>query len=238
MLKSILPASRRKIKAVEFTFSPLLGIAGAAVLGGAIGIQRQAAAKPAGFRTHLLVATGSAAFAAMGAHLHDTRIPSYVVVGIGFLGSGAIVRQGSTPHGLTTAASIWMAAAIGLVMGYSDSFFLSIGLLATAITIVALLLSDNDLLRLFRIHRKAMLRVTCSSPTTSVAQVTQAFRNAKVACDTSDIASIESEGAQAVVEIVYQLDLPAGRDLSGVAYEISALTGVRKVELVEPSLAG
>lgn len=219
---------------MEFAFSPLIGIAGAAVLGGAIGLQRQAAAKPAGFRTHLLVATASAAFTAMGAHLHDTRIPSYVVVGIGFLGAGAIVRQGTTPHGLTTAASIWMAAAVGLVMGYSSSFGLYVGVLATAITIIALAISDNDLLRIFRIRRKATIRITCVSPRISAGDITQAFRDAHVGFETSDIVSIETDGIEEIVQIVYLLDLPSGRDVGGIVREIGSLSGVRKVEANEP----
>src|SRR5690348_12561558 len=156
---------------MAFTFSPLIGIAGAAILGGAIGVQRQAAAKPAGFRTHLLVATASAAFTAMGAHLHDTRIPSYVVVGIGFLGAGAIVRRGNTPQGLTTAASIWMAAAVGLNLGYSTSFGLYVGLLATFITLIALGISDADLMAWLRVPRKHVLRVICASSDTSAAHI-------------------------------------------------------------------
>jgi putative Mg2+ transporter-C (MgtC) family protein len=219
---------------VDFTFSPLLGIAGAAFLGGAIGLQRQAAAKPAGFRTHLLVATASAAFTAMGAHLNDTRIPSYVVVGIGFLGSGAIVRQGATPHGLTTAASIWMAAAIGLVMGYSNSFGLYVALLSTAITIAALILSDTDLMQLFRIHRKATLRVTLSAPSASASEVTQCLREARVKYDTSDVISVESDGGRETVEILYLVDLPVGRELGAVVRELGALSGVSKVVANEP----
>ena len=131
---------------MAFTFSPLIGIAGAAILGGAIGVQRQAAAKPAGFRTHLLVATASAAFTAMGAHLHDTRIPSYVVVGIGFLGAGAILKldREREIQGLTTAAGIWMTAAIGIAVGLGS---LGVALLSTVFTLVILALAgllDRD----------------------------------------------------------------------------------------------
>jgi putative Mg2+ transporter-C (MgtC) family protein len=219
---------------VAFNFSPLIGIAGAAVLGGAIGLQRQAAAKPAGFRTHLLVACASAAFTAMGDHLHDTRIPSYVVVGIGFLGAGAIVRQGTTPHGLTTAASIWMAAAVGLAMGYSNSFGLYVALIATLITLLALSLSDSELMRVFRIPRKATLRVTCASPQISIGEITQAFRDARIGFDSSDIVSIQSDGTEQLVQLVYLVDLPRNRDLSAIVREISALSGVRKVEANEP----
>ncbi|HEY9179193.1 MAG TPA: MgtC/SapB family protein [Candidatus Baltobacteraceae bacterium] len=223
---------------MPFTFSPLAGIVGAAVLGGAIGVQRQAAAKPAGFRTHLLVAAASAAFTAMGAHLHDTRIPSYVVVGIGFLGAGAIVRQGPTPQGLTTAASIWMAAAIGLNMGYSTSFGLYVALLATAITIFALAISDADLMRWLRIPRKHTIRVQCTSSETSGAQVTQIIREAGVDIDLSDVAGVRNEDGYEIMELVYVVDLPHGRNLGGVVREIGALSGVRKVEATEPPFTG
>lgn len=218
----------------EYAFSPLIGIAAAAVLGGAVGLQRQAAAKPAGFRTHLIVAAASAGFTAMGAHLHDTRIPSYVVVGIGFLGSGAIVRHGTTPHGLTTAASIWMAAAIGLALGYSNSFGLYTGLLITAITLIALSLSDSALMRIFRIPRRVTVRVVCASPETSTAQVSQTFRQAGVNFESSDLVAVTSEGGEEVAELVYTLELQRGRDLNGVVREIGALTGVRRVEANQP----
>lgn len=227
-----------KGQAVEQSFSPLLAIAGAAVLGGAIGIQRMAAAKPAGFRTHLLVAAASAAFTTMGAHLHDTRIPSYVVVGIGFLGAGAIVRQGTTPHGLTTAASIWMVAAIGLAMGYANAFGVQVALVATLLTLSALILSDNDIIRLFRIPRKATMRVTCVSPEISTGHITKAFRDAHVRFESSDIVSIQIEGSDQIVELAYLIELPQRRDLSGIVREIGSLSGVRRVEANEPFFVG
>lgn len=220
---------------MEFTFPPLAGVAVAAVLGGAIGLQRQAAQKPAGFRTHLLVATASAAFAAMGAHLHDTRIPSYIVVGVGFLGGGAIFRQGDSPHGITTAASIWMAAAIGLNLGYSNSFGLFVALAITVITLAALSISDAELLRMFRIRRKATLRVTCVSPLTSIADVTKTFIDAGVRFETSDIVSITTEGASEVIEAVYLIEARRSRDLSAIVREVAALEGVRRVQATEPS---
>lgn len=223
---------------MAFTFSPLLGIVGAAVLGGAVGVQRQAAAKPAGFRTHLLVAAASAAFTAMGSHLHDTRIPSYVVVGIGFLGAGAIVRRGSTAQGLTTAASIWMAAAIGLNMGYSSSFGLYVALLSTAVTIIALAISDADLMRWLRIPRKHTLRVQCAASSTSGAQIAGLIRDAGVRLDESDVASVQTEDGVEIMELVYNVELPHGRNLGAVVREIGALSGVRKVEATEPPFFG
>ena len=223
---------------MSFTFSPLIGIAGAAILGGAIGVQRQAAAKPAGFRTHLIVAAASAAFTAMGLHLHDTRIPSYVVVGIGFLGAGAIVRRGSTPQGLTTAASIWMAAAVGLNMGYSSSFGLYVALVSTAITLVALGISDADLMSWLRVPRKHVVNIVCVSPEVSAAQIGRVFAAASVEVEDVSVACVRVEDAREIVEMNYLVNLPQGRNLSGVVREIGALSGVQRVQAAEPPFFG
>lgn len=223
---------------MAFAFSPLIGIAGAAVLGGAIGVQRQAAAKPAGFRTHLIVAAASAAFTAMGAHLHDTRIPSYVVVGIGFLGAGAIFQRGTTPQGLTTAASIWMAAAVGLNLGYANSFGLYVGLLITAITLVALWVSDADLMAWLHVPRKHIIRVSCTSRESSGADIAQIIRAGGVQIDESDIPCVRMEGNVEIVDLIYVVDLPHGRNLGGIVREIGALSGVHKVEATEPPFFG
>ncbi len=222
---------------VDFTFSPLLGIAGAAVLGGILGLQRQAAQKAAGFRTHLIVATAAAAFTAMGAHLHDTRIPSYIVVGIGFLGAGAIIRQGATAHGLTTAASIWMSAAIGLLLGYSNGFGLAAGLVATAITLGALSISDDVLMRVFRMRRKVALLVTCTPGAQLMQAIDGVLRAEKIAFE-SEMVSIIADTESDCVELRYSVTLEMGRRLSAVAERISALSGVRRVEASEQFFAG
>jgi putative Mg2+ transporter-C (MgtC) family protein len=95
----------------------------AALAGGLIGYERQQRDKPAGLRTHILVALGSCLFTilsiyAFGAKSEPSRIASNIVVGIGFLGAGTIIRSdGGRVIGLTTAASIWVVAAIGMAMG-------------------------------------------------------------------------------------------------------------------------
>ena len=95
----------------------------ALVLGGAIGIERVYRAKEAGFRTHFLVALGSALFCVVsqfgfGIDLKDSsRVAAQVVSGIGFLGAGTIIFQKNVVRGLTTAAGLWVTAAIGLACG-------------------------------------------------------------------------------------------------------------------------
>ncbi len=92
-------------------------------LGGAIGIEREYRAKEAGFRTHFLVALGSALFCVVsqygfGVDLKDSsRVAAQVVSGIGFLGAGTIIFQKNVVRGLTTAAGLWVTAAIGLACG-------------------------------------------------------------------------------------------------------------------------
>lgn len=174
----------------------------------------------------------------MGAHLHDTRIPSYVVVGIGFLGAGAIVRRGNTPQGLTTAASIWMAAAIGLSLGYANSFGLYVGVLATAITLLALSISDAELMTWLRVPRKLEMRVSCSAGETAGSRITQILREAGVRIESSDVTCVQTQDGVETVDLLYNLDLPHGRNLSGVVREIGALSGVRKVEATEPPFFG
>jgi len=94
----------------------------AAVIGGLIGYERWRAEKPAGLRTHLLVCTGAALFTIVSIYgfgdLSDpSRVAAGIVVGIGFLGAGTILRGEGIVVGLTTAATIWAVAAIGLAVG-------------------------------------------------------------------------------------------------------------------------
>jgi putative Mg2+ transporter-C (MgtC) family protein len=103
----------------------LLRLFVAAVLGGAIGFERELRERQAGLRTHLVVSVGSAlftlvsayGFANFGLRVDPTRIAAQIVTGIGFLGAGAIIRQGLSVRGLTTAATLWLVAAIGMAAG-------------------------------------------------------------------------------------------------------------------------
>src|SRR4051812_7052381 len=92
----------------------------AATLGAAIGLERELGSQPAGLRAHMLVSLGAALFTLAGVdltHSDPTRVAAQVVTGIGFLGGGAIFKEGVNVRGLTTAASLWVTAAIGLAVG-------------------------------------------------------------------------------------------------------------------------
>ena len=122
-------------------YEAMLRLALAGALGGLIGLERELREREAGLRTHLLVAVGSALFTIVGAYgfggirTDPTRIAAQVVTGIGFLGAGAIIRQGFSIRGLTTAATLWVVAAVGLASGagYYSAAVISTGLVLLAL---------------------------------------------------------------------------------------------------------
>lgn len=121
-------------------FSLRLGCA--LLCGIAIGVERQWRQRTAGLRTYTLVAMGSALFVIMGCLVPDTsatRIASYVVSGVGFLGAGVIMRSGLNVRGLNTAATIWCSSAVGTLAGFGFFEFACVG--------AACVLGVNTLLR-------------------------------------------------------------------------------------------
>lgn len=117
----------------------LVQVAVAVALGAAIGLERELSAQPAGLRTHMLVALGAALFTIAGSDLlagDPTRVAAQVVTGIGFLGGGAILREGMSIRGLTTAASLWVSAAIGLGVGL-HAYFASVTTTVLALIVLA-----------------------------------------------------------------------------------------------------
>src|ERR1700750_879261 len=102
----------------------LLSLATAFVLGTLIGAERQYRQRTAGLRTNVLVAVGAAAFVDPGARVAAAagavRVISYVVSGIGFLGAGVIMKEGTQVRGLNTAATLWASAAVGAFAGAGE----------------------------------------------------------------------------------------------------------------------
>jgi putative Mg2+ transporter-C (MgtC) family protein len=110
----------------------------AAGLGAAIGVEREYRRKPAGLRTNILIGLGAALFTIVSIQIGGTgaapdRIAAQVVTGVGFLGGGAILRSGHNVQGMTTAATIWVNAAIGIAAGTGQ---FAMAAEATALTIV------------------------------------------------------------------------------------------------------
>ena len=124
-------------------FDSLVSLAAAFVLGTLIGAERQYRQRGGGLRTHVLVAVGAATFVDIGMHLNGnpgaTQVIAYVVSGVGFLGAGVIMKQGSTVWGLNTAATLWCSAAVGTCAGADLAF--------EAVALTVFVLAGNTLLR-------------------------------------------------------------------------------------------
>src|ERR1700727_645438 len=131
-----------------------IGVSVAFVLATLIGAERQWRQRSAGLRTNVLVAVGAAAFVSLGVHLNGnagaSQIAAYVVSGIGFLGAGVIMKEGSHVWGLNTAATLWCSAAVGALCG--------VDLAAKAGILTVAVLAGNTLLRplVNRINRTPM----------------------------------------------------------------------------------
>jgi putative Mg2+ transporter-C (MgtC) family protein len=122
-------------------FDNLIRLGMAVLMGGLIGAEREFQDKAAGFRTIILITVGSTLFTIFSVSMDPgftrTRIAANIVTGIGFLGAGAIIREGGRIAGLTTAATIWLSAALGMGIGAGDLTFV---VMATGVVLVVLLL--------------------------------------------------------------------------------------------------
>ena len=148
----------------------LLRIVLAGALGGAIGAEREIREREAGLRTHMLVAVGASLFTIVSAYawsdftfsqrsgitFDPTRIAAQIVTGIGFLGAGAMIRQGLSVRGLTTAASLWVVAAIGMASGAG---YYSAAVITTAIVLISLWPLRIVAFRIFERIRPGELRL-------------------------------------------------------------------------------
>ncbi len=119
----------------------ILGLLFAVVLGGAIGLEREINGKPAGLRTNIIICLGAAAFTLVARRLGldapdaPGRVAAGIITGVGFLGAGALIQEGSGVHGLTTAAGIWLVASIGVACGMG---YYLLAALTTFLALVAL----------------------------------------------------------------------------------------------------
>lgn len=156
----------------------------AALLSGLVGLEREMKRHPAGFRTHLLVGIGSCLMmllsifgfeAYLNAHpnirgFDPSRLPAYVVSGIGFLGAGTILVHGVTVRGLTTAASIWVVAGIGLVVGIGMYYE---AVLTTVVVILSLLFLNKFETLFVKSAKKEQLHVMVRSHKVPLTRIVQ-----------------------------------------------------------------
>ncbi|EKM7809608.1 MgtC/SapB family protein [Klebsiella aerogenes] len=210
----------------------LLRIALAGLLGGFIGIERQLRAKEAGLRTHILVGIGSAMFMIVSKYgfedilleshvaLDPSRIAAQVVSGMGFLGAGTIIIQKQVVKGLTTAAGMWVTAAIGLVIG---SGLYEIGIYGAVLTLVVLEVFRQLSNRLLSRHCGLLVKLGPDSipwvfTVLQTRSIRFAFRSLK-----------KSSSGENVWELLLVLTLRPGSSISDLCPEILKIEGVKSV---------
>ena len=142
----------------------LIKVGMAVVVGGLIGAEREYQDKAAGFRTIILITVGSTLFTIFSVNMDPgftrTRVAANIVTGIGFLGAGAIVREHGKIGGLTTAATIWLAAALGMGIGAGELMFVS---LSTVIVVIILLVFPSIESRIDRIRESRTYKIVVTS---------------------------------------------------------------------------
>jgi putative Mg2+ transporter-C (MgtC) family protein len=137
----------------------LIKIGLAFVVGAAVGIERELRSKPAGFRTMIMICVGSCLFTILSKEVTDIspdRIASNIVTGIGFIGAGVIFKEGMSINGLTTAALIWVTAALGMAAGYGN--FLMVGIVS-ALVLFTLFVLELLQRTVERVHKVTVYKI-------------------------------------------------------------------------------
>ncbi len=213
----------------------------AAVLGAAIGLEREIHEHPAGMRTHLLVSLGSAIFTVLSiygfegiaapgvsASVDPTRIAAQIVSGIGFLGAGAILKYGTSIRGLTTAASLWTTAAIGMAAGAGEWLIAAVGTFIVVFSLWPL----NALVG--RIHRPGLqvIRIRLEvGRLEAIGDVSRLLADRRV-----EMAGINSQRiGKGRYEVELSLRFPSAARSQDV---IGAITAIPDVELIETATGG
>jgi putative Mg2+ transporter-C (MgtC) family protein len=221
----------------ELTSAELvLRICAAGALGAVVGLEREFSGQPAGFRTHMLVSLGSALFTMVGAYgitafyttghvgIDPTRVAAQVVTGIGFLGAGAILRQGVNVRGLTTAAALWVTAAIGMSVGLG---YWTGAIATTILTLIALYgLKRVQQVLLARVRKGTYQVSILVGPDMKLSTFAQRVEDAGAKIERMNIFPDE-EGLRRLVGAVH---LPPGLTPDLFAQDLATIEGVEDVD--------
>jgi putative Mg2+ transporter-C (MgtC) family protein len=211
----------------------------AAFLGAMIGLEREVHGRPAGFRTHLLVSLGSCLFVITSIHFYTLygnfsgnlpvgvdpgRVAAQVVTGIGFLGAGAIIREKFSIRGLTTAACLWLAAAIGVACG--------VGLFGLSMTVTVISLASLLFLKRFESRLKRDTYVYLRVWSEDLPQQMEKIETLLNACMVHPLrSSIERNNLAKELYLVYQVKYSSSDLSCDPVHRLSDLGGVKRVAM-------
>jgi putative Mg2+ transporter-C (MgtC) family protein len=144
---------------ISVYFEEAAQVSVAFIIGAVIGLEREFRSKPAGFRTMILICVGSCLYTILSkeaSNMSPDRIASNIVTGIGFIGAGVIFKEGISVNGLTTAALIWITAALGMAVGYHNY---PIAIVVTSMVVVALFVLEPVQRFINNLHRVKDYRI-------------------------------------------------------------------------------
>ena len=143
---------------ISIYFEEAAQVSAAFIIGAIIGLEREFRSKPAGFRTMIIICVGSCLYTILSKESNTTdRIASNIVTGIGFIGAGVIFKEGITVNGLTTAALIWVTAALGMAIGYHNY---PLAIVVTAMVVIALFVLEPVQRFINKFHQVKDYRIT------------------------------------------------------------------------------
>jgi len=221
---------------LQYFLSVLGRLVLAILLGGVVGWQREAVDRPAGLRTHILVCVGSAVYMLVSASFagyDPARIAAQVASGMGFLGAGTILRHGSIVRGLTTAASLWTVAAIGLAIGHGLHV---IAVLATGIVILTLTVLSSFEKRVVSKRRYAILHLRAAAARARLPEIQQLLAGFGVEVHGVQLAEVAETGpamGRPIAEgeeMQLRVRIPPGVKLDSITASLLAQQGVSGVD--------
>jgi putative Mg2+ transporter-C (MgtC) family protein len=222
-------------------FDMILRLVLSFVAGGLIGLERSSRRQVAGLRTHILIATGATLLMLLSIYIPQHinpergsdpgRIAAQVVSGIGFLGAGAIIRLGNSIRGLTTAASLWFVAAVGLAIG--AGMYL-VAAAAEALGIIALMFLFIFEKKIFPAERLKLMEISYkndqANSSISVREAMDIIKKAGMSVLSTDFnQSSDKKGSKLRLFI----RIPGALDIASIAQSIKALDNVSRVEIKE-----
>ncbi len=208
----------------------VLRLMSALLLGMLMGVEREVHGRPAGLRTHGLVSIGSALFTLisigmLGQRADPGRIAAGVVTGIGFLGAGTIMRYGFSVYGLTTAASIWAAAAVGMACGVG---WLPAALIATATVLLTLALLRPISIGIRPHPAQVAIHVTAHSVSGVLSDIAQVAERFGAMLQRIEMGTEEED----MQRLTVYLRVPRERAANELVAAICSLEGVADAEIV------
>ncbi|MDD2282097.1 MAG: MgtC/SapB family protein [Eubacteriales bacterium] len=198
----------------------------AVIFGSVIGLERELHNHPAGFRTHILVCTGSALFTLVSVNsfgnADPSRVAAQIVSGIGFLGAGTILREGATIRGLTTAASLWSVAGVGMAIG--TGYYL--GAILTTVLMVVVLFFFSFLEQRILQRTVKVVEMTVADIPGQLGQVASRLGELGISIKSVGISPHSSEQ----VNIELMLKIPASLHMHEVIDSLAQLKGVSSIK--------